>query len=170
MSNGNCEQRCVNQVPGYECQCDSDYSLGSDNMSCVHNAECFGEGDDFVCQCLDGFKNESGSGSTQNTINCVGKSLIMLSCIIKQVSILPSLQMLMNVCKSCIIVAYMLTVQTQLAATNVYATMATLDMGQIAVSYAKLSGQLYFVVFLNCHNTIKSWEESMCLLYNRYIL
>ena len=104
MSNGNCEQRCVNQVPGYECQCDSGYSLGSDNVSCVHNAECFGEGDDFVCQCLDGFRNEdswSGSGSTQNTINCVGESIIILSYVnnIRHISTLHrlSLQISMNV-------------------------------------------------------------------------
>ena len=71
--NGGCEQKCVNQVPGYECQCDSGYSLDSDNMSCVANAECSGEGDNFVCQCLDGFRDEasgSGSGSTQS-IYCI---------------------------------------------------------------------------------------------------
>ena len=71
VENGGCEQKCVNHVPGYECQCDSGYSLDSDNMSCVANAECSGEGDDFVCQCLDGFRDETnGSGSAQN---CVGE-------------------------------------------------------------------------------------------------
>ena len=65
----------MNQVPGYECQCDSGYSLDSDNMSCVANAECSVEGDNFVCQCLDGFRDEasgSRSNSSQN-INCTGR-------------------------------------------------------------------------------------------------
>ena len=73
VENGGCEQKCVNQVPGYECQCDSGYSLNSDNMSCVANAECSVEGDNFVCQCLDGFSDEasgSRSNSSQN-INCI---------------------------------------------------------------------------------------------------
>ena len=77
VENGGCEQKCVNQVPEYECQCDSGYSLDSDNMSCVANAECSGEGDDFVCQCLDGFRDESsgsGSGGTLNS-SCIGRSV-----------------------------------------------------------------------------------------------
>ena len=70
VENGGCEQKCVNQVPGYECQCDSGYSLDSDNMSCVANAECSGEGDDFVCQCLDGFRDESSG----NISTCKGRN------------------------------------------------------------------------------------------------
>ena len=81
MGNGGCEQKCVNQVPGYECQCDSGYSLDSDNMSCVANAECSGEGDDFACQCLDGFRDETnGSGSGSGIFfSCIGKSEYLLN-------------------------------------------------------------------------------------------
>ena len=77
VENGGCEQKCVNQVPGYECQCDSGYSLDSDNMSCVANAECSGEGGNFVCLCLDGFRDDSsgyGSSSGYNITSCIGKS------------------------------------------------------------------------------------------------
>ena len=80
VGNGGCEQKCVNQVPGYECQCDSGFSLDSDNMSCVANAECSGEGDNFVCQCLDGFRewnSSSGGGSAENLTSCLGTSHIM---------------------------------------------------------------------------------------------
>ena len=72
VGNGGCEQKCVNQVPGYECQCDSGYSLDSDNMSCVANAVCSGEGDDFVCWCLDGFRAETSG----NDSSCIGKDLL----------------------------------------------------------------------------------------------
>ena len=78
MENGGCEQKCVNQFPGYECQCDSGYSLDSDNMSCVANAECSGEGDSFVCQCLNGFRG-NGSDSTQNITSCIGRCCCILA-------------------------------------------------------------------------------------------
>ena len=70
VENGGCKQKCVNQIPGYECQCDSGYSLDSDNMSCVANAECSGGGDDFVCQCLDGFRDETSG----NISTCIGRN------------------------------------------------------------------------------------------------
>ena len=70
INNGGCDQRCVNTIPGYICECDLGYSLNSDNRSCVANANC-SEG---VCYCLDGFTDvsENGNGSLVS-INCIGK-------------------------------------------------------------------------------------------------
>ncbi len=36
-NNGGCDQICINQVPGHECDCASGYTLDSDESSCLGN-------------------------------------------------------------------------------------------------------------------------------------
>ena len=71
VDNGGCEQKCVNVIPAYECQCYTGYSLDSDKSSCVVNAVCDGS----QCECLDGFVDEN-SDSTGN-VSCVGKFTLL---------------------------------------------------------------------------------------------
>ena len=66
--NAGCDQICVNTIPGYYCDCNDGYSLDSDNITCVANADC----SDGVCTCLDGFMNESGTGE------CVGEYIVQI--------------------------------------------------------------------------------------------
>ena len=72
-NNGDCNQTCINTIPGHQCDCIDGYTLDSDNTSCVANAVCTEDG----CTCLDGFMDESGSASGgtsgSESLNCVGK-------------------------------------------------------------------------------------------------
>ena len=67
VDNGGCNQTCVNLPFGRECHCNTSYSLDSDGTGCVANSVCSGEGAQFSCQCLAGFRDEEGDGR-----NCVG--------------------------------------------------------------------------------------------------
>ena len=148
--------------PGYECQCDSGYSLDSDNMSCVANAECSGEGDNLVCQCLDGFRDESNGNS--NIQNCIGRSALACFCVI----LLSNVQILMNVLKDwTLTVVYMLTVLTQLVVMDVSAVMAMLGMEQIAVSLLLTTGKYtWFGEFVLC----KYFYEHFCNTFSPSVI
>ena len=34
VSNGGCEQQCINRIPSFECRCDDGYTLDSDGFNC----------------------------------------------------------------------------------------------------------------------------------------
>ena len=75
INNGGCDQTCINTLVGQKCECDDGYSLDSDGYSCIANAECING----VCVCLEGFVDESSSGSGNETttrVNCTGKLLL----------------------------------------------------------------------------------------------
>ena len=37
VSNGGCEQQCINRIPSFECRCDDGYTRDSDGFNCNGN-------------------------------------------------------------------------------------------------------------------------------------
>ena len=68
ISNGNCSQICVNEIPGFHCECESGQILHPDGRTCVANAQCSGSTvETFMCVCLPGYQDVDGTG-----LNCTG--------------------------------------------------------------------------------------------------
>ena len=68
ISNGNCSQVCVNEIPGFHCECESGQILHPDGRTCVANAQCSGSTvETFTCVCLPGYQDVDGTG-----LNCTG--------------------------------------------------------------------------------------------------
>ena len=69
LNNGNCSQTCVNEIPGFHCECESGHVLHPDRITCINNAECSGNTvENFTCQCLSGYLDVDGTG-----FNCTGQ-------------------------------------------------------------------------------------------------
>ena len=79
INNGNCSQICVNEIPGFHCECESGHILHPDGITCIGNAECSGNTvENFTCQCLPGYLDVDGTG-----FNCTGQQkYIALYCIL----------------------------------------------------------------------------------------
>ena len=94
LNNGNCSQTCVNEIPGFHCECESDHVLHPDRITCIGNAECSGNTvENFTCQCLPGYLDLDGTG-----FNCTGQEkCIALYCILFMIVNLVFFQTSMNV-------------------------------------------------------------------------
>jgi len=69
IGNGNCSQICVNEIPGFRCECESGQTLHSDGLTCVANAQCSGSTvENFTCTCVPGYQDTDGTG-----FNCTGQ-------------------------------------------------------------------------------------------------
>ena len=68
VDNGNCSHTCVNDFPGYHCECDSGDVLHPNGLTCIPNANCTGDLEMFHCECLPGFEDVTTEGS----FNCTG--------------------------------------------------------------------------------------------------
>ena len=66
--NGNCSQICVNDQPGYHCECVPRDVLHPDGFTCIPNANCTSEDGNFACQCLPGYVDLT----TGINFNCTG--------------------------------------------------------------------------------------------------
>ena len=75
MENGNCSHICVNDLPGYHCECDSGDILHPNGLTCIQNANCTGDLEMFLCDCLPGYEDTT----TEHNFNCTGKCSICLS-------------------------------------------------------------------------------------------
>ena len=75
MENGNCSHTCVNDFPGYHCECDSGDVLHPNGLTCVPNANCTGDLEMFHCECLPGYEDTT----TQDNFDCTGKFMYTLS-------------------------------------------------------------------------------------------
>ena len=69
MDNGNCSHICVNELPGYHCECDSDDVLHPNGLTCIPNANCTGNLETLTCECLPGYEDVT----TEGNFNCTGK-------------------------------------------------------------------------------------------------
>lgn len=68
VENGNCSHRCVNDLPGYHCECDSGDVLHPNELTCIPNANCTGDLEMFRCECLPGYEDTT----TGDNFNCTG--------------------------------------------------------------------------------------------------
>ena len=69
VDNGNCSHICVNDLPGYHCECDSNDILHPDGLTCIPNANCIGDLEVFHCDCLLGYEDTT----TEESFNCTGR-------------------------------------------------------------------------------------------------
>lgn len=69
--NGNCSHICINDQPGYRCECAPGDVLHPDSFTCIANVNCSGSGSNFVCECLRGYEDLT----TANNFNCTGNKL-----------------------------------------------------------------------------------------------
>lgn len=72
VENGNCSHICVNDLPGYHCECDSGDILHPNGLTCVPNANCTGDLEMFHCDCLPGYEDTT----TEDNFNCTGKCTV----------------------------------------------------------------------------------------------
>lgn len=73
--NGNCSHTCVNDMPGYHCECDDTDVLHPNGLTCVANANCTGDLEVFRCECLPGYEDLT----TGMNFNCTGEWMPSLS-------------------------------------------------------------------------------------------
>ena len=66
--NGNCSHICVNDLPGYHCECESGDVLHPNGLTCVPNANCTGDLATFHCECLPGYEDTT----TLDNFDCTG--------------------------------------------------------------------------------------------------
>ena len=69
VDNGNCSHICVNDLPGYHCECDGNDILHPDGLTCILNANCTGDLEVFRCDCLLGYEDTT----TEESFNCTGR-------------------------------------------------------------------------------------------------
>ena len=68
VDNGNCSHICVNDLPGYHCECGSGDLLHPNGLTCIPNANCTGDLEMFHCECLPGYEDVT----TEDSFNCTG--------------------------------------------------------------------------------------------------
>ena len=66
--NGNCSHICVNDLPGYHCECESGDVLHPNGLTCVPNANCTEDPATFHCECLPGYEDTT----TEDNFDCTG--------------------------------------------------------------------------------------------------
>lgn len=67
--NGNCSHICVNDMPGYHCDCSSGDVLHPNRLTCVPSANCSGDLETFACECLPGYEDVT----SEENFNCSGR-------------------------------------------------------------------------------------------------
>ena len=66
--NGGCDGVCVNDIPGFHCECPIGSALSAvDESTCIQSANCSVEDGNFSCDCLPGYLDLTGDG-----LNCIG--------------------------------------------------------------------------------------------------
>ena len=68
VNNGNCSDRCVNDIPYHHCECPPGGQLDQSNRTCVFNANCTLQNDEVVCECLPGYNDST----FDQILNCLG--------------------------------------------------------------------------------------------------
>ena len=73
QSNGGCSDVCINEVPGFRCDCPMGSLLNEfDGRNCIASANCsFNEGN-VSCDCLPGYQDFTGGG-----LNCTGTAKLI---------------------------------------------------------------------------------------------